>query len=350
MLNDDNERALVHIEQIKEISPIEGADRIEVAKILGWNVVVKKGEFRPGDQCVYFEIDSILPKKPWCEFLVNPDKPDKPIRLKTKKMKGVVSQGLALPIPSVFGYGTDFSNGTDVTQQLEVVKYEPYIPAQLAGIIVGQRPFFVPKTDEERIQNIPDIIQEVAGISLYKTVKMDGTSSSYFYKPDIEVPFGVCSRNLQLKEDPNNTYWKMVFKYDILNKLKLLYESTGNSYVLQGEICGPGIQKNRMGLKEVSLFLFNVLDLNTSKFLNFYDFVQFCEKIQIPTVPVDGIVTFTGKETVEDLLVMADGLYDNGKPREGIVYRPVVETVSQVLKGGRLSFKTVSNKYLLAED
>ncbi len=353
MLNEEKVRMLVHAERISGLRPIPDADRIEVARVLGWDVVVKKGEFKVGDLCAYFEIDSILPFAPWSEFLRNKEKPDKPIRLRTVKMRGQISQGLAVPLREVLAaaanddFKPDEFEGMDLTETLGVTKYEPPIPAELAGKVLGVRPHFVPKTDEERLQNIPGIIKEVAGVRLYTTVKLNGTSASYFFY-DVpqrapKPPFGVCSRNLELVEEEKNTYWRMAVKYNLREKLQ-----QAGSFAVQGEVCGPGIQKNMLGLKEHDLFIFNVYDIMGSRFLNYDEFIEFCKRWELQTVPVeDDNVVLTGNETVEELLLRADGVYHGGHLREGLVWRPVIEMTSPTLDNGRLSFKTVSNKYLM---
>lgn len=347
MLGKDK-RSLAHIERIKELRSIPNADRIEVAKVLGWDVVVLKGEFNVGDLCVYFEIDSVIPKQPWSEFLVNKNKPDKPIRLRTVKLRGQISQGLAMPLTIINDHMSRFKNfdpkeGDDLADIIGVEKYVAPISAELAGKVLGNLPWFVPKTDEERIQNIPDIIKEIAGINLYVTVKLNGTSGSIYFFENAEHPFGVCSRNLLWTDDEAHTLWKLAHKYDLLTKLP----ASGN-YVIQGEVCGPGIQKNQLGLKEHDFFVFNVYDIEEKRYLDYMEFINFCTRLDLKTVPVvmEHFV-FTGEETVDDVLQISDGEYDNGHLREGIVIRPMKEAYSETLKG-RLSFKAVSNKYLLA--
>ena len=148
-------RKLVTIQEIEDIQPIEGADSIEKAKIKEWWVVVKKGEFIVGDYCIYFEIDSFLPIKPEYEFLLRGSSPKKMlvdgqekegIRLKTIRLKGQISQGLALPIATIAN-NLPKEVGTDISEILGVIKYEPPIPANLAGVVKGNFPSFIPKTD-----------------------------------------------------------------------------------------------------------------------------------------------------------------------------------------------------------
>lgn len=351
----ESPRKLASIRRVKEVIPHPNADRLDICVVDGWKVVSKKGEFVTGSLAIYFEIDSLIPFQPWSEFLRNKEKPDKPIRLRTVKLRGQQSQGLILPVNEVFPAGTGFpiEEGVDVTDVIGVTKYEPPIPAELAGLVKGKRPWFVPKTDEERLQNIPDIIKQVAGVRMYRSVKLNGTSASYFYFANLpeEDRFGVCSRNLELKEQDGNTYWRMARKYDLKTKLASL-AAVGSSYVIQAELNGPGIQKNMLGLKEHDIFVFNVYDIVETRYLNYDEFIAFCNTLGLKTVPIeDDNVVLTGNETVDELLALADGTYPNGHLREGLVWRPVTEMKSDLLKdypNSRLSFKTVSNKYLLA--
>ena len=111
------ERKLVSIQVVERVAPIEGADQIEQARVMGWTVVVKKGEFSPGDRCVFFEIDSVLPDgAPWAEFM----RP-RGFRVRTLKLRGVLSQGLALPVSILDGEVPE--PGEDVRDRLRVVKY-----------------------------------------------------------------------------------------------------------------------------------------------------------------------------------------------------------------------------------
>jgi RNA ligase (TIGR02306 family) len=191
-----------------------------------------------------------------------------------------------------------------------------------------------------RIQSYPDILQEIKGKEVYWSIKMDGTSSSFM---NIEGDIHVCSRNLSLKETEGNTYWKIFRKYDLEKVLK-----DAGSFSIMGEIVGPSIQKNPVGLKDHELFVFSIYDIKGGKFLDFSDFKNFCTKYNLTTVPIDrtGIFSFN---TVDELVEEATKVkYANGSKAEGYVIRPVVECYSQVLSG-RLSVKVINNNYLLAE-
>ena len=337
-------RKLVTIRKIKEIKPIEDADRIEVAVIDGWHVVVKKGDFKEGELCVYFEIDSIIPRHPWNDFLANKDKPEAPIRLKTVKFRGQISQGLALPLDSgALPYDSGLAReGDDITEAIGVEKYEPPIPACLGGDVIGKMPYSV--TDEERIQNIPEIIEEFKSRTVYVTQKIDGTSTTFGIK---DGQFVVAGRNWAFKEGVDNTYWEMAHKYNIETKLRELGEKTGSEWACQGETYGGGIQKNRLAVKGHEFAVFNVLengrkvDWWAAKDENVVKFVA-----SLPTVRI----LYQGEfkwNSVEELLDYADEhKYPNGGQAEGIVIRPLESFYSEVLNTKAPSFKVISNKFL----
>lgn len=332
------ERKLATIQKIISVESIENADAIEKVSVLGWQCVAKKGEFKTGDLCVYCEIDSILPDKPEFEFL----RPRK-FRIKTIKLRGVLSQGIVLPL-SYLKYDGEMSEGLDVTEIMGVVKYEPYIPPNMNGEVWGERPYFVPKTDEFRIQSYPGTIQEFTNKEVYISTKVDGTSCSIYYFPDFERKFGVCSRNLEIKEDEKVAYWKPVNKYDLKNKL----EQLNKPLVLQGEITGPGIQKNHLMIKEIDIYIFDIWFIDERKYASMQEMIDLCSQLGLKTVPVDNICTFN--YSMEQLIEMAKGKYSGTQNnREGIVIRPTLPMKSAEL-GGRLSIKVLNNDYLLKDE
>lgn len=335
-----SERKLASIQTILSLSPIAGADAILLAKVLGWELVVKKTEFQVGDRCVYFEIDSVLPIAQWNDHLRK--EPNKPLRIKTIRLRGQLSQGLAMPM-SIIPTG-EYEVGQDVTTLVGVTKYEPAVPAHLSGMAKGNFPAFLHKTDETRLQSEPRVLDEAIskGLVLVGTLKMDGTSFTA-YRRDAE--FGVCSRNLDLKETEDNAHWRMARKL----KLEEILRSEHRNLSIQGEIVGPSIQANRLGLSESKLYLFNLFDIDTGKYLSHTELSAFAEKHGLKVVPTVYRLDFggvVGPRDVNHLLNIANNLnYDNGTPAEGIVWRSMCETHSDVLKG-RLSFKTISNRYL----
>ena len=336
----EKERKLATIRKIKEVNSIPNADNIERAVVDGWNVVVKKGEFEEGDLCLYFEIDSLLPDWPQFEFLRSSSwKSDiSKYRLRTVKLRGVISQGLALPLSS-FPQLKDVNLNDDFTEVLEVEKYEPPIPTSLGGDVKGRFPSFIPKTDEERIQNVPDILSRHPHEEYVITEKLDGTSATYYFN---EGEFGFCGRNWEFKPETKNTYSEIAEKYDLQIKMQNL----GRNIAVQGEIVGPGIQGNKYKLKEHRFFVFNIFNINFGMYLTHPLTEDICKLLELDHVPVLDIVRFRKNTTVEDLLKLAEGrsqLHDT--EREGVVIKSINN--NDDIEIGRLSFKVINNKFLV---
>ncbi len=335
-------RQLASIQRIKALEPIENADAIVRATVLGWQLVVKKGEFEVGDLCIYCEIDCLMPARPEFEFL----KP-RGMRVRTIRLRGQISQGICLPLSflpenapnTVEERNPDaFGEGVDVTDILGIVKYEPPIPASLAGIMKGNFPSFIPKTDETRVQVLEDLLTRYKGEKCFVTEKLDGSSATYFIR---NGQFGVCSRNLELLESDENTYWKLAHALDIENKLR----SLNGNFAIQGELIGEGVQGNKYALKGQKVYFFNVFNIDTYAFLGFEDFKKTLEKLDLNIVPVlenDYLLENDIPKLVEKALgksvLKADVI------REGIVIRPLVESNDAI---GRVSFKSINPEFLL---
>jgi RNA ligase (TIGR02306 family) len=378
------ERKLASIQRIGSVLPIMGADAIEIVTINSWRVVSKKGEFKEGDLCVYFEIDSFLPIKEEFEFLRKSSYKKmgdaEGFRLKTIKLRGQVSQGLCLPIsilegPEEFAIGVSkqpwgdqlqvgpyddalvIEEGVDVTEYLGVLKYEPPIPAELAGKVKGGFPGFIRKTDEERIQNMTKEYEDMKDKHYYVTEKLDGSSATYYFRDGV---FGVCSRNLELADpgefEPGtvlcedgverpkkeNTFWKVANELRIREKLSAL----GENYAIQGELIGEGVQGNPYKIKGHTLRIFNVFNIDKQEYLGVDDMVHFLHKINVDDKPLElvPIINYDYKlpPTIDEIIRYADDKSRlNGETdREGIVIRN---------KDKSISFKAISNTFLLKE-
>lgn len=355
------ERKLASIQLIEELCPIQNADNLECAKVLGWQVVVKKHQFIKKELCIFCEIDSVLPERPEFEFLRA-----KKFRVKSIRMRGQISQGLVLPF-SILGeqvsagikrdYVSGKSNpiGLDVSKMIGVTKYELPTPPGSGGIALGDFPsFLIPKTDEIRIQSAIKVIEEMLGKDVYLAEKADGTSlTCYHWKfknpgEEEKYHYGVCSRNRELKDEGSDVYWKISHKYDIENKLKTYYARHGVNLAVQGEICGKIIQSNPLGLNSDQLFLFNIYNIDQHKYLDYASFRFVAQELELPTVRILGECKFNF--TLEELLEIAKGKYPGtNNNREGIVIRPVNETYSETL-AGRMSIKAINNDYLLKDE
>ena len=331
------ERKLASIVRILDVQPIAGADAIVVATVKGWKVVVKKNEFAVGDLAVYYEIDSFLPATPQFEFLrprcyKKMSDGREGFRLKTVKLRGQISQGLLTPIPASLSNAVE---GDDVTAVLNVVKYEPPIPAQLAGEIKGLFPSFIPKTDEERIQNyITESEVDVRGQDAYITEKLDGSSFTAYIRNN---EFGICSRNLELKPNDDNAFWQAAKFLNLQDKLA----SLDRNIALQGELVGPGVQGNLYALKNRTVYFFTGYDIDAGRRMTFGELKEVLELLKLPMVPVlEYSYVLPTENVVENMLAYAEAksALNPKADREGVVVRGLTQ---------EFSFKAVSNKYLL---
>jgi RNA ligase (TIGR02306 family) len=337
------ERKLATVRTIADLQPIEGADKIELAIVDGWKVVVAKDvNHKIGNKVVYCEVDSFLPIKEEFEFLRKSSYKkmgdQEGFRLRTIKLRGQVSQGLILPIDELLKYGMsadDVYDGLDVTNILGIIKYEPPIPAELAGKVKGGFPSFIPKTDEERIQNLTKEFEEFKDKKFYVTEKLDGSSATFYFKDGV---FGVCSRNLELLETEDNTFWKVARQMDLENKMR----EFGINISLQGELIGEGIQGNPYKIKGQTVKFFNLFDIDLQQY-HTYSMLDAVIRVQfgLDTVPVLETY-FTLPDTIEEILKFAEGksVLNPNFDREGVVIRSVDRKVS---------FKAISNQFLLNE-
>ena len=345
-------RKLASIQRIWKIEPIEGADRIELAHILGWQCVVNKGQFREMDLAVYFEVDSFLPIAPEFEFLRassyrKTDIMGEGFRLCTMKFRGQISQGLLLPVSAFPAIPENAELGTDVTEILGVKKWEIEERITTGGTMIGTLPYDIPHTDETRVQAEPDLIQAFAGLEYYISTKMDGSSHSVGID---ENGFHVTGHNYEYKDDGNSPFYELVKSMDLQAKMEAFATANNlSTFTIQGELCAPGIQKNRLKLTKPAWYVFTIRE--NGKRVGLTRMLEICEKLQLESVPIEEIGTdFPAKyPTVEDLLERADGNYPKGGKKEGIVIRPT-EPVYCELISGALSMKVVSNKYLLKNE
>ena len=418
MLNKNNERELAYVVMIDDITPIKGYDRVELAHIGGWTVVVGKGEFKPGDPAIYFEIDSQLPEvEPFTnmEFLAK-----KHYKVKTQKMCRSLSQGLLMsaenfgwtPIYNVDGMGDIVAikdscgeyhyNGAHwyandesrfLTKQLGVTYAAPEDNARktnspdkykrmaqrnsklfshqpfrwlmkrnwgkkLLFFFFGNKkdgrksdwPYWVKKTDEERIENLSFLFDDKKTIWI-ATEKIDGTSTTFTLKRGKgfkKDEFYICSRNVVFnKPDKNcfydtNVYIEMAEKYNIFEKMtKLLHEHfTDCDWItIQGETYGGGIQKRDYSIKDHNFMAFNLITSKEGRFNSERMKTLLEEAFGIPCVPIVK-TNYIIPDTLDEMREFVDSQTSviDGEMREGIVFRSL---------DGTRSFKCVSPKYLL---
>jgi hypothetical protein len=384
----DGHRALAYTARCGAIEKIEGADNIELMNVLGWKVITKIGEFKEGDLCVYFEIDSKLPEKEWSAFMA-------PKHYKVKTMKlgkfKVISQGLALPV-SIFDVEIPNEEGVDVTELLEVKysvdednirKNKPNPDAKYNSMAARHKKIFkqkwvrwmmkrkwgrelmffifgrkkdnprgwpthfpyIHKTDEERCENIPWVLK--IEDPLIVTEKLDGTSCTYILekKGKNKFEFYVLSRNIRQRDEnqktyhDHNIYWDLAFKYRIEDELKqYLEEHPDLTYVcIQGEGVGS-VQGNPLKLEEDDLYVFNFIDSQRGRYPS-TEGMEIVRDMGFKWVPILD-VNYHMPDNMEEFKQYADGpsILNPKVKREGVVIRNPKDD---------FSFKNVSREYLL---
>ena len=360
-------RKLASIKEVSALYPIEGKDRIELAVIDGWSVIVKKNEFQVGDKCVYCEIDSVLPEKPEFEFLRS-----KNFRIKTMKMAGVISPGICFPL-NILPNG-EYETGCDVTDIMGVKQYEPTMDNEAKPLISSQTDFtkypkwlmrfkwfrqfvyrydkrgskafpaFVHKTDETRIQNIPFILKEKQ--PFVATEKIDGQSGTFcLERHRSKIPFVkdkfeymVCSRNLRLFNKDNSSYWSVSDRYGIEKVLRKLIGEF-DWIAIQGECIAPNVQGNKYKVDVPDLYVFNFITPEGR--MSSLDAKNICEANGMKFVPIID-TGYILPDTVDEVLEYAHGKSALGSTlREGIVFRS---------QDGNVSFKAVDPLFLIKYD
>lgn len=354
-------RKLASIQRIDDLQPIEGKDRIVLATVEGWRVIVQKSDYQVGDLCVFCEIDSVLPEKPEFEFLRS-----KNFRIRTMKMAGVISQGICFPLSILPDREKPYELDEDVTDIIGVKQYEPTQDKEPEEFVSSQKsakhypeflmrfawfrklvlpkkkskgfPSFISKTDEVRVQNMPWIVDVDA--RWVATEKVDGQSGTFalvrhkgFFKDKFE--YIVCSRNLRLPYPDNSSYWNVSEKYRIENTLKNMIGDR-EWIAIQGECIGPKIQKNKYKRDDYELYVFNLI-YPTGR-VDSIRAKSICENKGLNFVPIVD-VNVTLPKSVDEVLAYADGTSAlSDTMREGIVFRSM---------DGKQSFKAVSNQFLL---
>lgn len=352
----NEKRMMAWVTTVSEVLEHTNADALEICKIGGWQVVTRKGEFKAGDKVVYFEIDSWIPNH-IAPFLSKGKEPRvyngvAGERLRTVKLRGALSQGLILPV-SILG-NESYSDGDDLTEILNIQKWEAPIPTELAGTVEGLFPSFIRKTDEERIQScFKDMKQLDYDGEWEVTEKAEGSSCTIYvnFHKDVADGYysvGVCSRNFELKLNENDTNAFMIAAKNEgwLEHLPKL----GLSIAIQAELCGPGIQGNLYKLNEPKLFVYNIWSIQDQKYATRSQRMDILTDlavlgVKLNTVPTVAILNDL-PDTLDEILTMADGKSKINPEvlREGLVFKTMSLCDNKVV-----SFKAISNEYLLKQ-
>jgi RNA ligase (TIGR02306 family) len=342
----DTTRKLASVQIIKDVVDHTNSDNLALAQVLGWQVVVKRNEFKPGDKIIYFEIDSLLPQKSWSEFLKSCD-----YKVKTIKLRGEISQGLIMPLSILDEHEIKYcpesiKEGENLTSHLGIGKYkiDAEEPITIKGGIKIKVDTFpshiIEKTDEPRIQSEPKYLSIFEGKAYYATLKYDGTSGTYFVHPE-DNEFYICSRNNKRDYTPGDVYSDTAdaFKLkEILGEVK--------RYAIQCEIYGPSIQCNPLNTNKINIAVFNIFDLVDKRYLEYEEFVKVCNELGLPMVEiVEEGESFS--YTMDELKLKSKGTYPGTKtPREGLVYRLKKEWRADFK---RHSFKVINDDFLLGK-
>lgn len=363
-------RKMVTVRTVTKVTKHPDADFLDICEVDGWNVITKLNEFQVGDKGFYFEIDSVVPtedqrfafldNKAKHQILTN-DKFERiefrGFKIKTMKMKGVLSQGLLLPLSSINTKGkavdpSKFKEDYDYAPAFKVIKFEPWLDARGNGQSKGNFPSIIQKTDQERIQNLKSKWDQFADKDVQITIKLDGSSLTAYKISDVEkygstvededkgIYVGVCSRNLEIKESDDSAFWNVAKQFEIPQKLRNAVFLP--NIAIQGEFISPSIQKNYEKVNKSEFHVFSVFDIDKQEYLKPNDALYVCKIANIKHVPI----IFEGKlsdfaKSVDELLLKAEGPGMNpGVSREGIVIKAL---------DGSFSFKAISNAYLCKE-
>ena len=342
-------RKLASVREVKEVKSHPNADNIELVIIDGWQCVALKGKHYVGEKVIYFEIDSVLPPLNRFEFLrkschIKKDWLSKGegFRIKTIKLRGELSQGLVMSISDAFDVqqeltGRTLELGDDLTDFIGVEKYEPPVPACLEGEAKGAFPSLIRKTDQNRLQNCYDSVS-VLDSSWEVSMKLEGTSMTIYH--DLDGVFGVCSKNTDFLLNGNNEKNSFVNAYkDLIKNTNL--SSLPKGLAVQGELMGPGIQGNIEKFNKLHFFAFDIFDIEKQNYLSSKERESILLKIGVSSVPLIEKTFCIKNMSIDELLNYADGPSIHAKNREGLVFKN--------LERPNISFKIISNKYLLKE-
>ena len=332
---------LASIEKISDLTPIPNADKIELATILGWQVIVKKNEYKVGDYCVYIPIDTTVdPTREYFKFLASPNDICKRVKIKTAKIRGVFSQGLIIPINE---YPYEYVLGQDVSEFFDIQKYEKENFLFQNGTTTYNIPFpteIINKTDEDNVKTKINLLDELRNKESYITLKMDGSSLTVIKSKD---NFIVCSRNLIIEEGH--------IMYQFINNQKIkdkLLKSELN-IAIQGEFCGPKVNGNQIGLKNYKYYVFNIKNLDSNNYYGMEDIKKLCLDLELDMVPIIKVMKFDESYNIQKLQDIANDVQyitsmNKKVPGEGIVIRPINPIWSNTINK-YLSFKIINQNY-----
>ncbi len=344
----DPARKLASIQIVSELEPHPNADALDILTVLGWKVVIARGQVQPDDKVLFCEIDSLIPidqawLPPQIQERIRKDKVKKGFRLRTIRLRGHISQGLVVPLTETLEPFATWEVGSDLTSTLKIRKYEPpTFFGRWRKHHHGLKPFprhLLSPTEELRIQSYPHLLRDLEGQAYYKSVKLDGTSGTFLLDPQTQELL-CCSRNYSRQRPAKVSecpYWSLAEKFDLEGKLRRMPQ-----YALQGEICGPDIQKNLLGLSQIHFYVFNVIDLHSKTRVSRKMMLEVCRDLGLDPVPIAEVSSSFEPCSIPELVHEAQGVYaGTSNHREGLVVRS---------EDTQISFKVINVEYLLRHD
>jgi len=372
-------RPLAYVETVSSIKPVENAEKIELATILGFEVITKKDEFRVGDTALYIEVDSKVPELPCFEFL----RP-RNFKIKIIRLRGTFSYGIIFPLSIIqeITPAIDIGKlkvGDDLTEALGITQYnaeqeEPVEQEKLSWLtrkvkflkwkLFGIKPqksggfptHLVPKTDETRVQKCQGLLASCEGQNIYISEKCEGSSFSAIYMKtngnwlskllNKGGTFFACSRNnvvfnsskgISIEKSSTHNVVKLAIKYDLLNKMRKL----NRNMAIQGEMCGGKIQGNIYKLSELELRVFSIYDIDKKAYVSYQELIDITTQMELSLVPIVAVDAPLIND-VNYYLELAKGKSKlNPKVnREGLVCRAMDSS---------FSFKAINPEYILAQ-
>lgn len=337
--------SLSSIQVIEHIRPHFNADRLEIATVLGWECIVKKGEFSVGEKVIFFKVDSFLPKgscndelcSTYIDLSINQITGTSGYRIKTIRLRGEYSQGL---ITKINLFNIDYSNlevGDSLDQLLGVEKWES-IEITTGGQPVGKFPSYIPKTD---VKNIQDLLKFEynslfsTGTYWLKTEKLDGMSCTMYY---MNGEFGVASKDLPRKETASDIFWIIARRYQ--KYITGFSIKMNTNLAFQGEIIGKDSRNNPYNLKDNEFYLYSIWDIDKKRYIPLRVYMIWANFLK--SVPLLDLIRFDQPPSINQFLSEVEGkksILNNNIDIEGYVYH--------VQDGTGRKFKVKSRKRLL---
>lgn len=323
---------LATVEQIAEVTKHPNADKLDLVRVLNYWCIVGRDQYKVGDLIVFIQPDSVLPNdREWAQPLLRYTSRG---RIRAVRLRGEWSMGLIVPLQVAIdetGNPIRFMKecvGDDLTNWLGITKHEPPVPG--SGNAKRWLPFNIPRTDEERWQNLRNL-DSLLGQEVVVTLKIDGQSFTAYVNGDES---GICSRSLELKMgdgEPSTNWHAIERKYDMLNRMKDL---SINGMAVRGEIYGPGIQSfghNPHSQMPLGFGMYSVWNIGLGEYVSWAEVELFAKAINVPTVPVLERTVLT-RELIDKYDHVLETI--DGKPFEGVV-----------VKGNGFSFKIINKHY-----